>query len=377
METAKIIGSKIKRLMDEKGLSLRSLSDVINVSHPTLKRYIEGEKIIDSDKLLKLARYFNKPFDYFFKEEEEQLGFMFRADKPKENIKAMDLNRLRTSLRGYIDIVKNIKVSIVPPNYTINDSDYDKNSKEFVEIIERIANEQRRQFNIEYVIPENYFEMLESQGIHVLAIDFGNDQSFGVSSFSQTHGSFIIINDSKKISEERKIFSLFHEYAHLLFHRHQYSKNGESIYYKSGRTDRSEKAANLFAGFFLMPRHLVKQYANDRKSIDPIQMKHHFKVSMQTLYVVLYAYGFITKKQHQEFWKKINWLGIKEIEKDPIEPHTIEEKNIRLIKHIKELYSEDAISVNKVSQVLGLNPIETRNLVKSWSRPNERTLHLR
>ncbi len=379
MDTAKQIGNKINKLMEEKNMSLRHLSEVIGVSHPTLKRYVDGEKPIDSDKLLKIANYFNKSFDYFFKSEDDTLGFMFRADKPKDTIKEVELEKLRQSLNGYLDIVKDIKLSIVPPKYHVEESTYDTDRKTFEKLIEQVANNQRRQFNIEHVIPENYFNLLDEQGIHVLAIDFHNDEYFGVSSYSETKGSFIIVNDSKAISEERKVFSLFHEYAHLLFHRHQYSSNGDSVYYKSGRTDRTEKVANHFAGCFLMPRNLVEKYLNDndKETIDPYHMKKHFKVSLQTLYVVLYKYGYIRKKQYTDFWKKTNAQNKKETEEEPMDALAIEDKNSRLIKAMRSLYFKGDISVNKITEIMRLCTKQTRNLVNTWRPLDDRAVHLK
>ena len=54
-------------------------------------------------------------------------------------------------------------------------------------------------------------------------------------------GSYIMINDSKDISEERKIFSLIHEYAHLLFHSNQYSNDQRNAFYVNGKSDMNEK----------------------------------------------------------------------------------------------------------------------------------------
>jgi Zn-dependent peptidase ImmA (M78 family)/transcriptional regulator with XRE-family HTH domain len=373
MNVSLVIGNNIKELMDKEKLSLRKLSESIGVSHPTLKKYIDGNQPIDSEKLMKVALYFQKPFDYFFKEKHENVCFLFRADKPEKDIKNIDIDKLKNAIYSYIDIIGDSSYQYIPQKYSINISDDKKN---VFNLISKIAIEQRRVANIENVIPENYFEVINNIGVNVIVRDFKNDNYFGASSFSKEFGSYIIINDSENIPEERKIFSLIHEYAHLLFHSEQYTDNEYNAFYVSGKYDLNEKIANKFAGYFLMPRNLVDMYIESKKHIDPIEMKKYFKVSIQTLYVMLYEYKVISKEIYTNFWKQINSAGYKTKEPHPLEKIDIQDKNNKLINKIKDLYFKEEISANKISEVLGTNTIDTRRLLKEWRNIDERYLSL-
>lgn len=377
MKVSKVIGDNIKNLMGDHDVSLRKLSEAIGVSHPTLKRYVDGEQPIDSEKLMQIALYFNKSFDYFIKQEHNDMAFMFRADKPSTDVQNIDLENLRLSINGYLDIIGNDKFQYIPQKYSINITDFKDNKNAVYRLVEKIAYDQRRMANIEYVIPDNYFEVLENIGINIIARNFKNDLYFGASSYSNKMGSFIIINDSKNIPEERKIFSLIHEYGHLLFHSEQYTNDDFNAFYVSGKSNLYEKTANKFAGYFLMPRYLVKSYLESRKNVDIVEMKKYFKVSIQTVYVMLYEYKLISKSVYGEFWKQISVAGYRKIEPNPLDKINIEEKNNRLIKYIKDLFFKEEISSNKISEVLGLDIIETRQLLKSWRNTNERYLSLR
>ena len=374
MNVSFIIGKNIKDLMEKENLSLRKLSESIGVSHPTLKKYVDGSQPIDSEKLMKIALYFQKPFDYFFKEEHEHVRFLFRADKPQKDITNMDIDYLKNAIYTYKDVIGDSNYQYIPQKYHLNVSD---DKKTLFDSVAKIAFEQRRVANIENIIPDNYFEVIQSIGVNVIVRDFYNDDYFGASSFSNEHGSFIIINDSENISEERKIFSLIHEYAHLLFHSEQYSDRDYNAFYVSGNADLNEKIANKFAGYFLMPKHLVHLYLESRATIDPIEMKKHFKVSLQTLYVMLHEYKFITKEKYQSFWKKVNASGDRTKEPHPLQKIDIQEKNIKLIHKIKDLYFKEEISANKISEVLGINTLDTRRLLKEWRNIDERYLSLR
>jgi Zn-dependent peptidase ImmA (M78 family)/transcriptional regulator with XRE-family HTH domain len=373
MNVSLVIGNNIRELMEKENLSLRKLSEFVGITHPTLKKYVEGSQPIDSEKLMRIALYFKKPFDYFFKEQHEEVSFLFRADKPEKDIKNIDIDNLKNAIYSYIDIIGDSNYRYIPQKYNINLSD---EKKSIFNLVSKIALEQRRVANIENVIPENYFEVINNIGINVIARDFKNDKYFGASSYSNKFGSYIIINNSENIPEERKIFSLIHEYAHLLFHSEQHSDIEYNAFYVSGKSDLNEKIANKFAGYFLMPKNLVDMYLESREHIDPIEMKQYFKVSIQTLYVMLYEYKYISRDKYTNFWKQINTAGYKTKEPHPMERIDIQEKNNKLINKIKDLYFKEEISANKISEVLGTNTLDTRKLLKEWRNIDERYLSL-
>lgn len=378
MNISKCIGEKIGILMEKNNISFRTLSEQIGVTHPTLKKYVDGAQPIDSEKLMKVARYFSVPFDYFFKDNSSSMYFLFRADRPAEKIKNNDVFNFRTTLEEYVDIVDDNMYSYVPSKYSLNANISSKVSDENKSAIEKIAVEQRRLMKIDNIIPENYFESIESIGINLIVKDYKNDEFYGASSYSDSYGSFILINDSPSIPEERKIFSLFHEYAHLLFNRNQYVEDEKEAFYQSDRSDINEKIANKFAGCFLLPRNLVNDYIKQNSGkIDLFDMKRYFKVSLKCLCYVLKDYQIISENECSSFYRIINAGGHVKEEPEPIKGHTIEEKNGRLINKMKSLYFDDNITANKVSEILNLSTIDTRQLMKKWEQADERYIHLR
>jgi len=380
MSVIRVIGENIKRLMEDQNISLRELSKVAGVSHPTLKRYVEGEKPIDSEKLLRIANHFNKSFEYFFEEKRgadgEVFGFLFRADKATEKIGHNDIEKLKESIRHYLEMMEELDFHYIPEKYVLRAPEKKRLDKEIKKKIEELAYAQRRILNIEHVIPENYYEVFSKIGINVVARKFDNPDFFGASSYSEDYGSFIVINDHENIPEERKIYSLVHEYAHLLFHRNQYRKDHKEALYESGRSDMSEKVADKFAGFFLMPRHLVEAYVDDRHQIDRVAMKHHFKVSMQALHVMLREYRLITKEQSDAFWKDVNSNDMGKTEPHPLPEMTIEEKNPKLTGKMKDDLLKGDIGPNKIAEIFGMNLIDARRMLKNWRESDGRYIRL-
>ncbi len=370
MNISKTIGQNIEKLMTKNEISHRQLAKIIEVTHPTISKYLSGEQTIDSEKLSKIAKYFNKPFDYFFDINTDELSLLFRADKPEEALTESDIDQIKSKFRQYIDVVGRSKYNIIPPQYNL-DINLKKLSDEDEAILEKIALEQRKYFNIESTIPDNYFNVVEEKGINVIASPFKNCSFFGASSYSEIHGSFIFVNSCDEIPEERQIFTLFHEYGHLLFHQHDYKKSDYNPYY-GNNSDIKEKVVNSFAGYFLLPRHLINAYIDSRgKDVNVIDMKHHFKVSIQTLYIALKKYNLITQKQYSDFWAKANASSWLMSEPYPLEITDDIEKNSRLISSMKKCFINEEISSNKISEILRLDMMETRKLIKKWSEADD------
>lgn len=67
----KEIGPRIRKLREDKGLSLRELGDRINISFTHLSRIERGEKIPNLELLNTLANVFDVDMSYFFGEKQQ------------------------------------------------------------------------------------------------------------------------------------------------------------------------------------------------------------------------------------------------------------------------------------------------------------------
>jgi len=61
-----ITASKLKNLRICSGMSRSYLANKIDVTHQQLEKYESGANKISSERLYKIAKYFNVDFDYFF-----------------------------------------------------------------------------------------------------------------------------------------------------------------------------------------------------------------------------------------------------------------------------------------------------------------------
>src|SRR5699024_6977611 len=242
-------------------------------------------------KLFILARHFNKSLQFFMSNNEDTMSFMFRDEDPKNNFSPIDRNFINDKFNKIFNIlsIANLnKIIFIPESYKINVEK--KLSEEDKAIIREIAEKERRSFEISSLSIGEIYSALEQKNINIIALDYENLDLDAISAYSNDKGAFIFINDSKEIPEERKLFSLMHEYAHLIFHREMYLDSEGDLVYSTSRSDINEKVANSFASYFLIPRDTLRKEAKkyskfiDLKAV--CNLKKKYGVSEEAL---LYA----------------------------------------------------------------------------------------
>ena len=369
MEIAKIIGKNIEAVIKQNAMTIEECAKLIGVTRQTISKYISGESVIDSGKLFTLARYFNKSIQYFMSVNEDTMSFMFRAEDPKNNFSPKDrdfINDKFNKIFNVLSITNLNKVIFIPESYKINVGK--KLSLEDKMIIKEIAEKERRSFEISSLSIGEIYSALEKKNINIIALEYDNLDLDAISAYSNDKGAFIFINDSKDIPEERKLFSLMHEYAHLIFHRDMYLSSEGDLAYSTSRNDINEKIANLFASYFLIPRDTLKKESKkyskfiDLKAV--CNLKKKYGVSAEALLYALKDEEIINNGIYGHLRKKLNELGFATKEPQPL-PY--EDKNEKLHYILKELYINDKITSNMISDLLGTNIIETRKLLKEWN----------
>lgn len=84
-----MIGSKIRKLRQERKMTLRQLADELQVPFTTLGNYERGDRPPDFQFVLSVAQYFGVPINYFSQEDEVD-----SIDKYKAKDFAVDFNNL-------------------------------------------------------------------------------------------------------------------------------------------------------------------------------------------------------------------------------------------------------------------------------------------
>jgi len=379
MEVAEIIAKRLKELQEEYDLNQSEIGEIIGVTRQTVARYLNGERLIDSGKLYKLASHFNKSLDYFLIDQPaiDDMAFMFRADDPENNFNEKLKNEIANKFRLYHDIIELSDDPVkdyLPEEYSLK-IDGDQLSDKEKATIEKIAEKQRRYMGVDDALNINIFTLFEENNINLIARELKDLNLDAVSAYSKDKGAFIFINDSRNIPEERKIFSAVHELGHLILHRNEYSEDIDNLKYSNSRIkDIREKVADHFAMSFLIPRNVLKNYSyyfDGYIDLDLIiEKKQEFGVSAKALITTLKEYGYIDNRILGSLFKKLKDAGY---DKTEPEPEDYINKNEKLQALVRKLIINEEITINKAAEVLGIPVLDMRKLAKKWKNYEYRT----
>ena len=289
---------------------------------------------------------------------------MFRAEKA-DSVPDEILETVLQSFRRYAEALSlaNVKTAFVPPTYSLKLEGKSTLTEGDKKAIEEVANQLRSFLGLEGVFGPDLFMGIEDAGINIVASPYDAD-IWAMSAYSPELGSFIWINDCSSISEERKIFSLIHELAHLVLHRERYIVAGPELRYSSKRNSIQEKAADCFAGCFLVPRRRLVNDSSFKGVVTLsriIAAKRKYRVSVQSLILALVNYGLISRQESKSLFATLNWRmgGLKE---EP--PHF--EKDRKRKGTVQQLYLDGTIGISKVAELLGCSLMEARQKTKEW-----------
>ena len=93
--------------------------------------------------------------------------------------------------------------------------------------------------------------LLEDHGVKVLPLPTPRESFFGLSVGPEDGGPAVVVNTVERVSVERRIFAAARELGHLLLHSDEYDL--ATVVPPEAGTRESERAADAFAGEFLMP----------------------------------------------------------------------------------------------------------------------------
>jgi len=210
--------------------------------------------------------------------------------------------------------------------------------------------------------------LMENAGIKIKANKFELKNFFGFSVSAADGGPAIVVNASKEVTVERKIFTVAHELGHLLLHPKAYDPT------KSTESGPEEKQANRFAAHFLMPQRAFQKKMDESYGLSFVEkvlhIKRFFGVSFQS---VLYRLAEMGVAEYKDLYMKFNRLYENRFGrhlKKTQEPAGLEEFDfvedyLRLL--IRKALEKDLITVSRAAEILNVSLMEMRQIINAWA----------
>ncbi len=344
-----MIADRIKLARRKAGFSLRDLSDTMQnrVTAQAIGKYERGEDVPSSGVLTALAKALSVSLAYLLDTQGLQLaGVEFRT---KANTTGRDRALVETEVLEWIERYLQIEVVL-----ELDSADWQcplpkRQKLRDVNDAEELAVEVRKAWKLGLDPIPNMTELLEEKGLKVLTVHLPDRVSGFTCLVKRPNASdlpVIVVNN--KFSLERRRLTLAHELAHRLI-------DGEGMSEKE-----VEKAANLFAGAFLMPKeHLLREVGKHRQALgykELIGLKKLYRVSGAAVLMRLRQVGVISESTLIYAFQTIA-RGWRTQEPEELEPPDIRGQRERAIRFDRLCYrtlAEGMISVDKAAELLRL-----------------------
>lgn len=221
-------------------------------------------------------------------------------------------------------------------------------------------------------------ELLEKTGIKISLINSNLKGFFGLSVSECDGGPAICVNTFKKISVERQIFTVCHEFGHLLLHKDSYKTD------EVEESKQQEKEANEFASHFLMPQKTFEEKIEENRGMhwvdNVLHTKRFFRVSYQvvlkrleqftdnqiwvkfyTAYQARYGERLVNHKEP----RPLECMG-KEPKKEPKALDSVDFVEDRLSRLVMIALEKELVSFSRGAEILRINLDDMREKVNSW-----------
>jgi len=329
-----MIGERLKIARRAAGLSLEALAARVGVSKMAISKYERGLDMPGSSVLLGLARELGVKAEYFFRPTDIQFSasaFRCRKSLPAKQKSALAA-RVQEWLERYVEAE-----NIVDQVLSFSSPERLNRQVDSLEQVEEVALELRQVWDLGLDPIENLCEVLEDHGIKVGVVDGSAKFDAMLCHVDETEPVMAVAEGKPG---DRQRFSLAHELGHLVL------QVPDSI-------DR-EKAANRFAGAFLVPAQTAAlELGQRRRRLGPFELhllKHKYGMSMQAWVYRAKDLGLISPSAAASFFRYFRRQGWHR--EEPGDAYPSEEPQ-RLKRLVLRALAEDLITESRAAELLG------------------------
>lgn len=394
MNLSVTIGKNIRSLMESRSVTAVDLAKTLSVSRQTLMNYLKGTSSIDTVKLVEIADHFGVSIDTLLRADKDSNNYLFRTALNYQLAQSSIAPRINHCINSYYSLAKtiNVPVAYFPEQYNLlinnNNSTIDINfecndyfskkldvNNELKDEIKKIALDQRKKLGLFDADALTAISVLQNKGINIFFVDFGNFDSFGVSYVDDEKGCYIFVNTNSDITFERILFTVFHEYGHILLHRPLYRRKFTND--TPGTYSFLDKMANCFAGFFLVPEDSLTSYESVLSNITSIgsliPIKQKFQISLQSFIMILGDYDYVSRQFVHSFFEYLKQHNMMKDEPDSIiEIPKISNffdsiKNEKIISILRVAYNNAVLDLDTIKSILWIDESKATNLLAQFN----------
>jgi len=371
--------AQLRWAREEAGLTIEQAAQAIGTSSDLLDLAEKGDHSLTLNQLRQASKQYNFPYGYFYLKNHLESKKSppvpdFRIDpsfQHKEHFKLnLILKKIRDRRETFIDLISDLDRE---QTSFLTLSTLSSNQNIGVSIRERLNVTDKDVASLSFDSAYSFWKSkIEGDGVLVYESDQIPDETgvIGAALFYENYPIILIKRGSSV--RERKLFTLLHEYAHLLLGQSAIN-DSESMTVESDFTDAYsiEHKCNLLAAEILVPRSKLNK--DSYISLSPIDMMvlmaREFKVTFSTALVCLKNNKFIS---HSDFVELMKQRKSEHERKQPRQDqaHIPRETLMKLdlgkpmFRAVFDSYSNGYLSMLDASSLLGLRVNKIDKLLK-------------
>jgi Zn-dependent peptidase ImmA (M78 family)/transcriptional regulator with XRE-family HTH domain len=351
------------------GLGIQEIAKKLKISENTIEKWETGQKKPKLTQIEKLAKIYKRPLAVFFlpkPPEDPPLPKDFRslamerraAFSPKARLAIRRARRLQSLA---IELAKSLNREITPQISRVS----------LLDDPEIVANMVRKQLGVELQMQfrwedENkalngWKRAIEKSGVLIFQISMPIEEARGFS-LDQSKPPVIVLNLSD--SPNGRVFSIFHEYAHLLLNDSGIC-NMEDVDDLSDEGKLTEKFCNHFAGAVLVPKDALLTHEIIKSENYPFEFPNEtlkelskiFKVSQEVILRRLLIFGLATVdfyRRKRKEWEAKSKEGQRKQKWGRQNPpkKCVQENGVPFVSLVLETHREEKITYRDVADYL-------------------------
>jgi len=283
----KALGQELQQARVRKGFTQEEAAKIIPIARTTMVAIEKGERRIKAGELIKLAQAYNmpiadlvRPHSAIVLSQPQFRGPSLRTEEDDKLI-APYVEQLKYLARNYYEL-EQITQSPLVRKYPVV---YETGRLTTSEAAENIASEERIRLGLndgQILLLRDILE--QDVGLRIFYYPFPGKFS-AIYLYEEQVGGCIAVNSNHP--EDRQRWSLAHDYGHFLTYRQK-----PTVFIEDGyqRKPESERLADDFATFFLMPTNgLTRRFNDIRKTKESVKLgdlltlAHFYGVSMEAM----------------------------------------------------------------------------------------------
>lgn len=311
------LGERLQSARKARGLTQQEVADHLQVARTTVTAIEKGERMIRPDELIALAKLYQESVHRLLRQspKQEPLLVQFRstlarADGGEFEQAVAAFQKLCEDYLYLENITGSPLLQRYPPPYEIGGIDP-------VRRAEDIASAERHRLGLgDGIIADPQMILEDEVGIRIFGMPLPSHLA-GLFACTEQLGACIAVNS--KHPRDRQLMTLLHEYGHFLTSR---TRADIVVLESYARQSATERFADAFARFFLMPATGVQRRFHELKALkhgtitpaDLLSFADLYSVSFQALLFRLEELKLLPKGT----WERLKLSGFKVLEAQKI-----------------------------------------------------------